>query len=104
VLPSTGATIVAVSEGTVDVSVGAGVTVRVSVWLVCVSCAELAEGEGSGVAEGVGEGSGLLDGLGVGVALSEGVGSGVAVTVSLGEGEGDGSTGVGLEGSVTTPL
>jgi hypothetical protein len=93
-----------VSEGTVDVSVGAGVTVWVSVWLVCVSCSELAEGEGSGVGEGVGEGSGLLDGLGVGVALSEGVGSGVAVTVSLGEGEGVGSDGVGLEGSVITPL
>ena len=98
-LPSTGATVVAVSERVVDVSV----TVGVSVWVVCVSDTELAEGEGSGVAEGVGEGSGVLDGLGDGVAVSEGVGSGVAVTVSVGVGEGEGSTGVGFEGTVTTP-
>jgi hypothetical protein len=102
VLPSTGD--VDVSEGIVDESVGCGVTVGVSVWLVCVSCTELAEGEGSGVADGVGEGSGVFDGLGDGVAVSEGVGSGVAVTVSFGVGEGEGSTGMGFKRIGTTPL
>ena len=103
-LPSTGATIVVVSEGTVDESVCVGVTVGVSTWLVCVSCPELSEVEVSDVAEGLGSGSGVLDGVGVGVGDGEVAVSTVTDSEVDGEGEGDGSIGVGPEGSVTTPL